>query len=191
MVRSVEVTECPSLNKMDKRLQTFLDWLICNSVQLQIKMSSSDLQYKPQLNLIAQLSKARVAFANLRYLWRQGTCVSGYSASCFVLRTIGQGSKTLICILFTKLNTHLLLERVFLNFPGYSLTVTQIQANATRRLHKFPSEFPCTIIELRASVQVQKLANIIFSHALPRLTNTMCSTEFLLIRISCNRRYHF
>ncbi|KAG5441974.1 hypothetical protein CSKR_110765 [Clonorchis sinensis] len=51
--------------------------------------------------------------------------------------TIGQGSKTLICISFTKLNIHLLLERVFLNFPGYSLTVTQMQANATKRLHKF------------------------------------------------------
>ncbi|KAG5446803.1 hypothetical protein CSKR_114180 [Clonorchis sinensis] len=49
--------------------------------------------------------------------------------------TIGQGSKTLICILFTKLNIHLLIERVFLNFPGYSLTVTQIQANATKRFH--------------------------------------------------------
>ncbi|KAG5443195.1 hypothetical protein CSKR_110543 [Clonorchis sinensis] len=53
------------------------------------------------------------------------------------MATIGQGIKTLICILFTKLNIHLLLERVFLNFPGYSLTVTQMQANATRRLHKF------------------------------------------------------
>ncbi|KAG5441157.1 hypothetical protein CSKR_102747 [Clonorchis sinensis] len=51
--------------------------------------------------------------------------------------TIGQGSKTLICISFTKLNIHLLLERVFLNFPGYSLTVTQMQANATKRLYKF------------------------------------------------------
>ncbi|KAG5441894.1 hypothetical protein CSKR_106338 [Clonorchis sinensis] len=46
-------------------------------------------------------------------------------------------SKTLICISFTKLNIHLLLERVFLNFSGYSLTVTQMQANATKRLHKF------------------------------------------------------
>ncbi|KAG5444888.1 hypothetical protein CSKR_103598 [Clonorchis sinensis] len=46
------------------------------------------------------------------------------------LQTIEQGSKTLICISFTKLNTHLLLERVFLNFSGYSLTVTRIQANA-------------------------------------------------------------
>ncbi|KAG5445333.1 hypothetical protein CSKR_111086, partial [Clonorchis sinensis] len=53
------------------------------------------------------------------------------------LQTIGQESKTLICISFTKLNIHLLLERVFLNFPGYSLTVTQMQANATERLHKF------------------------------------------------------
>ncbi|KAG5446459.1 hypothetical protein CSKR_105827 [Clonorchis sinensis] len=52
-------------------------------------------------------------------------------------RTIEQGSKTLICIPFTKLNIHLLLERVFLNFSGYSLTVTQIQANATKRLHQF------------------------------------------------------
>ncbi|KAG5447072.1 hypothetical protein CSKR_108920, partial [Clonorchis sinensis] len=51
--------------------------------------------------------------------------------------TIEQGRKTLICISFTKLNIHLLLERVFLNFSGYSLTVTQIQANATKRLHKF------------------------------------------------------
>ncbi|KAG5441619.1 hypothetical protein CSKR_107318 [Clonorchis sinensis] len=32
------------------------------------------------------------------------------------LQTIEQGSKTLICISFTKLNTPLLLERVFLNF---------------------------------------------------------------------------
>ncbi|KAG5454382.1 hypothetical protein CSKR_107237 [Clonorchis sinensis] len=53
------------------------------------------------------------------------------------LQTIEQGSKTLICISFTKLNIHLLLECVFLNFPGYSLTVTQMQANATKRLHKF------------------------------------------------------
>ncbi|KAG5452359.1 hypothetical protein CSKR_105215 [Clonorchis sinensis] len=53
------------------------------------------------------------------------------------LQTIRQGSETLICILFTKLNIHLLLERVSLNFPGYSLTVTQLQSNATKRLHKF------------------------------------------------------
>ncbi|KAG5448525.1 hypothetical protein CSKR_101964 [Clonorchis sinensis] len=32
------------------------------------------------------------------------------------LQTIEQGSKTLICISFTKLNIPLLLERVFLNF---------------------------------------------------------------------------
>ncbi|KAG5452842.1 hypothetical protein CSKR_108992 [Clonorchis sinensis] len=51
--------------------------------------------------------------------------------------TIEQGSKTLIRISFTKLNIHLLLERVFLNFSGYSLTVTQIQANATKRLRQF------------------------------------------------------
>ncbi|KAG5451296.1 hypothetical protein CSKR_106581 [Clonorchis sinensis] len=38
---------------------------------------------------------------------------------------------------FAKLNIHLLLERVFLNFSGYSLTVTQIQANATKRLRQF------------------------------------------------------
>ncbi|KAG5452110.1 hypothetical protein CSKR_107912 [Clonorchis sinensis] len=42
-----------------------------------------------------------------------------------------------MCISFTKLNIYLLLERVFLNFSGYSLTVTQIQANATKRLHQF------------------------------------------------------
>ncbi|KAG5450233.1 PHOsphatase [Clonorchis sinensis] len=53
------------------------------------------------------------------------------------LQTIEQRSKTLICISFTKLHVHLLLERVFLNFSGYSLTVTQIQANATKRLHQF------------------------------------------------------
>ncbi|KAG5452307.1 hypothetical protein CSKR_106736 [Clonorchis sinensis] len=50
--------------------------------------------------------------------------------------TIEQGSKNLICISFTKLNIHLLLERVFLNFSGYSLTATQIQANATKRLRQ-------------------------------------------------------
>ncbi|KAG5441388.1 hypothetical protein CSKR_111737 [Clonorchis sinensis] len=53
------------------------------------------------------------------------------------LQTIEQGSETLICISFTKLNIHLLLERVFLNFSGYSLTVAQMQANATKRLHQF------------------------------------------------------
>ncbi|KAG5451887.1 hypothetical protein CSKR_111262, partial [Clonorchis sinensis] len=53
------------------------------------------------------------------------------------LQTIEQGSKTLICISFTKLNIHLLLESVFLNFSGYSLTVIQIQANATKRLRQF------------------------------------------------------
>ncbi|KAG5452265.1 hypothetical protein CSKR_106693 [Clonorchis sinensis] len=55
------------------------------------------------------------------------------------LQTIGQGSKTLICILFTKLNVYLILERVLLNFPRYLLTVTQMQVNATKRLHKFPN----------------------------------------------------
>ncbi|KAG5443964.1 hypothetical protein CSKR_103785 [Clonorchis sinensis] len=54
-----------------------------------------------------------------------------------LLQTIKQGSKTLICISFTKLNIHLLLERVFLNFSGYSLTVTQMQTNVTKRLHRF------------------------------------------------------
>ncbi|KAG5452885.1 hypothetical protein CSKR_107430, partial [Clonorchis sinensis] len=53
------------------------------------------------------------------------------------LQTIEQGRKTLICISFTKLNIHLLLERAFLNFSGDSLTVTQMQANATKSLHKF------------------------------------------------------
>ncbi|KAG5454209.1 hypothetical protein CSKR_111132 [Clonorchis sinensis] len=55
------------------------------------------------------------------------------------LQTTEQGSKTLICTSFTKLNIHLLLERVFLNLSGYSFTVTQMQANATKRLHKFPN----------------------------------------------------
>ncbi|KER26177.1 hypothetical protein T265_06531 [Opisthorchis viverrini] len=40
-----------------------------------------------------------------------------------------------------KLNIHPLFERVFLNFSGYSLTVAQIQANATKRLHKFRNRF--------------------------------------------------
>ncbi|KAG5454705.1 hypothetical protein CSKR_104921, partial [Clonorchis sinensis] len=53
------------------------------------------------------------------------------------LQTIGQGRKTPICILLTKLNIHLLPERVFLNFSGYLLTVAQMQANATKQLHKF------------------------------------------------------
>ncbi|KAG5454389.1 hypothetical protein CSKR_107229 [Clonorchis sinensis] len=47
------------------------------------------------------------------------------------------GSTTLICISFTKQNIHLLLERVFLSFPGYSLTVAQMQVNATKQLHNF------------------------------------------------------
>ncbi|KER32194.1 hypothetical protein T265_01629 [Opisthorchis viverrini] len=41
-----------------------------------------------------------------------------------------------------KLNIHLLLERVFLNFPGYSLNIAQIQANVTKRLHKFRNRYP-------------------------------------------------
>ncbi|KER32288.1 hypothetical protein T265_01707 [Opisthorchis viverrini] len=36
------------------------------------------------------------------------------------LQTIEQGSKTLICILFTKLDVHLLPERVYLNVDCYS-----------------------------------------------------------------------
>ncbi|KAG5443506.1 hypothetical protein CSKR_101066 [Clonorchis sinensis] len=52
-------------------------------------------------------------------------------------KTIEHGSKTLICISFTKLNIHLLLERVFPEFSGYSLTVTQIEANTTKRLRQF------------------------------------------------------
>ncbi|KAG5453463.1 hypothetical protein CSKR_100524 [Clonorchis sinensis] len=43
--------------------------------------------------------------------------------------------QTLICISFTKLNIHL--ERAFLNFSGYSLTATQLQTNATKRLRQF------------------------------------------------------
>ncbi|KER33873.1 hypothetical protein T265_00317 [Opisthorchis viverrini] len=38
------------------------------------------------------------------------------------LQTIGQGSKTLICILFTKTEHRSSLQRVCLNFPEYSLT---------------------------------------------------------------------
>ncbi|KER20708.1 hypothetical protein T265_15253, partial [Opisthorchis viverrini] len=38
---------------------------------------------------------------------------------------IGQGSKTLVCILLEILCTCLLLERVFLNFPRYSVTIIQ------------------------------------------------------------------
>ncbi|KAG5454347.1 hypothetical protein CSKR_108937, partial [Clonorchis sinensis] len=63
--------------------------------------------------------------------------VEELSAALWVVQIIEQGSKTLICISFTKLNIRLLLERVFLNFSGYSLTFTQMQANATKRLHKF------------------------------------------------------
>ncbi|KER22200.1 hypothetical protein T265_09653 [Opisthorchis viverrini] len=50
------------------------------------------------------------------------------------LQTIGKGSKSLLCILFTKVNIHLLLESVFLNFLGYSLTAAQMQANTTNTL---------------------------------------------------------
>ncbi|KAG5451198.1 hypothetical protein CSKR_102628 [Clonorchis sinensis] len=59
-----------------------------------------------------------------------------YSNRAYI-QTIEQESKTLICIPFTKLNVHLLLECFLLNFSGYSLTVTQIQANATMRLRQF------------------------------------------------------
>ncbi|KAG5441217.1 hypothetical protein CSKR_102431, partial [Clonorchis sinensis] len=84
-------------------------------------------------------------FMNHRPPIMPGTCVEfiqkfrakRIQKKCGYLQTIEQGSKTLICISFTKLNIHLLLERVFLNFSGYSLTVTQIQANATKRPHKF------------------------------------------------------
>ncbi|KER23758.1 hypothetical protein T265_08443 [Opisthorchis viverrini] len=55
------------------------------------------------------------------------------------LQTVGRESKTLTCILFTELNIHLLLERAFLNFPGYSLLFTQKQASATEQLHDFRS----------------------------------------------------
>ncbi|KAG5446461.1 hypothetical protein CSKR_105825 [Clonorchis sinensis] len=71
------------------------------------------------------------------FLYRTFTPVVAEQYSFLRLDTIEQGSKTLICISFTKLNIHLLLERVFLNFSGYSLTVTQIQANATKRLRQF------------------------------------------------------
>ncbi|KAG5446996.1 hypothetical protein CSKR_113981 [Clonorchis sinensis] len=43
-------------------------------------------------------------------------CVVYSRTSTEQLQTIEQGSKTLICISFTKLNIHLLLERVFPNF---------------------------------------------------------------------------
>ncbi|KAG5454742.1 hypothetical protein CSKR_104349, partial [Clonorchis sinensis] len=65
---------------------------------------------------------------------RQTQC---YVIPSTIQTTIEQRSETLKCISFTKLNIHLLLERVFLNFSGYSLTVTQIQANATKRLCQF------------------------------------------------------
>ncbi|KAG5446746.1 hypothetical protein CSKR_114203 [Clonorchis sinensis] len=63
-------------------------------------------------------------------------CHSRNNPALFRALIRGEESKTLICVSFTKLNIHLLLERVFLKFPGYSLTVTQMQANATKRLHK-------------------------------------------------------
>ncbi|KAG5446480.1 hypothetical protein CSKR_112209 [Clonorchis sinensis] len=64
----------------------------------------------------------------------QSWAVEEFSAA---LLTIEQGNKNLIRISFIKLNIRLLLERGFLNFSGYSLTGTQMQANATKRLHKF------------------------------------------------------
>ncbi|KER21323.1 hypothetical protein T265_15116, partial [Opisthorchis viverrini] len=86
--------------------------------------------------LMFQLSR------NSRY--HTGSNLRAVAADLFIretstgqLRTIGQRSKTLICILFTKTRYNLLLERVFLIFPGYSLTATQMQADATKRIPKF------------------------------------------------------
>ncbi|KER25106.1 hypothetical protein T265_07393 [Opisthorchis viverrini] len=52
-------------------------------------------------------------------------------------RLLDKGAKLSYASCLQKLNIHLLLERVFLNAPGYSLTNTQLQANATERLRKF------------------------------------------------------
>ncbi|KAG5447170.1 hypothetical protein CSKR_106415, partial [Clonorchis sinensis] len=75
----------------------------------------------------------------LNVLHQAASCSSCYDIRDIVihLQTVEQGSKTLICISFTKLNIHLLLERVSRNFSVYSLTVTQMQANATERLRQF------------------------------------------------------
>ncbi|KER22499.1 hypothetical protein T265_14836, partial [Opisthorchis viverrini] len=49
------------------------------------------------------------------------------------LQTIGQESKTLTCTLIKKTEHSSSLERVSPNFPKYSLSVAQVQANATKR----------------------------------------------------------
>ncbi|KAG5449078.1 hypothetical protein CSKR_100267 [Clonorchis sinensis] len=83
-------------------------------------------------------SAARASFAAAQSIFRRPLLAASRAAFARPLsRTIEQGSKTLICIQFTKLNIHLPLERVFLKFSGYSLTVTQIKANATNRLRQF------------------------------------------------------
>ncbi|KER19439.1 hypothetical protein T265_11791 [Opisthorchis viverrini] len=67
-----------------------------------------------------------------------------YAHSCLSekrLQTLGEGSKTLICILLTKLNIRLHLERVFLNFAGYSFNVTQMQENATKPIYNSVIDF--------------------------------------------------
>ncbi|KER20862.1 hypothetical protein T265_10671 [Opisthorchis viverrini] len=48
------------------------------------------------------------------------------------LQTIGQGSKTLICNLFTKTGHPSSPEHVFLNFPGYSLTPVIHRSNPSK-----------------------------------------------------------
>ncbi|KAG5454454.1 hypothetical protein CSKR_113119 [Clonorchis sinensis] len=91
---------------------------------------------------------------------------------------IGQGSNTLICISFTKLNIYLLLERVFLNFPGYSLTATQMQANATKRLHKFHNGSHFS----RDAKRIYEKAY--YSHA-----SSVVSTATLVVAENCSRAH--
>ncbi|KER23354.1 hypothetical protein T265_14659, partial [Opisthorchis viverrini] len=71
-----------------------------------------------------------------------------------------------------KLNIHLLLERVFLNFPGYSLTLAQIRANATKRLQKFRNRSHLSGDATRIYEKTY------YSHALPSVVSPLyCCLE--------------
>ncbi|KAG5441519.1 hypothetical protein CSKR_109766 [Clonorchis sinensis] len=72
----------------------------------------------------------------IKMVQRHRAIFGGNSLSTYY-RLFNRGEKFSYASRLQKLNVHLLLERVFLNFPGYSLTVTQIQANASKRLHQF------------------------------------------------------
>ncbi|KAG5451149.1 hypothetical protein CSKR_102682 [Clonorchis sinensis] len=112
-------------------------------------------------------------------------------APTYQSQTIGQGSKTLICISLTKLNFHFLLERDFPNFSRYPLTVTQMQANATKRPHKFlnRSHFSREAMRIYEKIYYSHASSAVSTVTLVRIKRVLHPVQRVLFTITIHETH--